>query len=127
MRAALADLAAKGAQLTRSDLEDRFAALLDAHGLPHPRHNARVHDFEVDAYWPAARLVVELDGYAFHHTRDAIQRDHDRDNELELAGYRVLRFTYDDVVRRPATTASRVARALERRGAAQPPAGGMSR
>jgi very-short-patch-repair endonuclease len=129
MRAALASLAAKGVQLTRSELEDRFAALLDAHRLPHPLHNVLVHGFEVDAYWPAARLVVELDGHAFHHTRAAIQRDRDEDNELELAGYRVLRFTHDDVARRPARTAGRVRRALARAGVAapQPPAGGMSR
>lgn len=114
MRAALAEIAAYGTQVTRFELEARFAALMIAHALPRPHHNARVHGYEVDAYWPAARLVVELDGYAFHHTRAAIQRDRDEDNELELAGYRVLRFTHDDVVRRPATTARRIRMALNR-------------
>jgi hypothetical protein len=30
--------------------------------------NVIVAGFEVDAYWPRAKLVAELDGYAFHRS-----------------------------------------------------------
>ncbi len=41
-----------------------------------------------------ARLIVELDGYAFHRTVAAFERDRRRDAALQLAGYRVMRFTH---------------------------------
>jgi len=112
MRAALEDMRAKGTQLTRSALEDRFLALLDAHGLPRPLVNTWIESLEVDAAWPAARLVVELDGWAHHGDRAAFQRDRDRANLLLEAGWRIARFTHDDVVRRPAEIAARLARLL---------------
>lgn len=55
----------------------------------------------VDFCWPAARLIVEADGFAFHSDRDAYRRDRTRMNELERLGWRVLRFTWEDVVSRP--------------------------
>lgn len=44
------------------------------------------------------RLVVQLDGFAFHSTPKDRQRDLDHDRELIARGYTVLRFTYRDVV-----------------------------
>ena len=55
----------------------------------------------VDFCFLAARLVVEADGYAFHSDRIAFRRDRDRLNDLERLGWRVLRFTWEDVVQRP--------------------------
>jgi very-short-patch-repair endonuclease/predicted transcriptional regulator of viral defense system len=114
LRAALARLAAIGAHVTRSELEDRFVALLDAHDLPRPATNVDVEGMEVDACWRTQRLVVELDGWGAHATRRAFQQDRDRGNDLELAGWRLLRFTWADVTRRADDTAGRVARALAR-------------
>jgi hypothetical protein len=42
-----------------------------------------VAGFTVDAVWPAQQLIVELDGYAFHGTRAAFERDRARDAELQ--------------------------------------------
>lgn len=75
---------------------------------------------EVDAVWPAARLVVELDGWDSHHTRQAFQRDRTRSNDLQVEGWTVLRFTYADVVHRPDETVARVRRVLSRGYAAAP-------
>jgi predicted transcriptional regulator of viral defense system len=108
IRAVLADLAAHGTTVTRSRLEERFLMLLDEHGLPRPLTNAWTEAMEVDACWPAARLVVELDGWEYHRTRQAFQRDRDRANALAAKGWTVLRFTHADVVRRPAATAKRI-------------------
>jgi very-short-patch-repair endonuclease/predicted transcriptional regulator of viral defense system len=88
--------------LTRSDLEDRFLRLVTTSGLPLPQTNVQIQGFEVDAFWPKRRLVVELDGWAYHRTAKAFQRDRTKANALTKAGYRVLRFTHDDIANRPA-------------------------
>jgi len=106
LRKALAQLADHGPALTRSELEDRFFALLDRHDLPRPRTNAWIGTTEVDALWPEHGLVVELDGYAAHHSKAAFQRDRTKANALTRIGYRVLRYTYADVVSRAAETAA---------------------
>jgi very-short-patch-repair endonuclease len=43
--------------------------------------------------WPDRGLVVEFDGFAYHRTRAAFERDRARDAALQLAGNRVLRVT----------------------------------
>jgi very-short-patch-repair endonuclease len=78
---------------TRSELEQQFLAFVDDHALPKPRVNEHVEGFEVDFHWPDARLVVELDGFAFHGTREAFERDRARDAALQAAGWRSVRVT----------------------------------
>lgn len=114
LRAALNELEHHGAQLTRSPLEDRLLPLLDAHDLPRPATNAHVEGYECDAVWAQARLVVELDGWDTHKTRRAFQHDRTKANALTAAGWTVLRFTHDDLVRRPHETAAAIARQLSR-------------
>jgi len=99
VRAALRTLASGGPDVTRSELEERFLALVARAGLLRPRVNARVEGFEVDFLWPQRRVVVETDGMAAHATRRAVQRDRERDRALLLAGYRVVRFTPHDLGR----------------------------
>jgi very-short-patch-repair endonuclease len=41
--------------------------------------------------------MAEVDGYAFHRSMRSFAADRRRDAELMAAGYRVLRFTWDDV------------------------------
>jgi very-short-patch-repair endonuclease len=78
---------------TRSELERQFVEVCREANLPMPTLNALVAGYEVDAVWMCRRLVVELDGYAFHRTRAAFERDRARDGDLQLAGYRVMRIT----------------------------------
>lgn len=106
LAAALAEQRALATTLTRSVLEDAFLAAIRTAGIPIPRTNAPLHGYEVDALWPAERLVVELDGYAYHRSPRAFQHDRTKSNVLATAGYTVLRFTHDDVTRRPAATAA---------------------
>ena len=49
-----------GATVTRSHLERRFLALIDAHDLPRPHINRHTRHGELDARWPDQRLVVEV-------------------------------------------------------------------
>jgi very-short-patch-repair endonuclease len=99
-------LAAQRPGITRSELEQRFLAFLDAHRLPRPRVNAYVEGLEVDAVWASARLVVELDGGAFHTTRQAFERDRRRDRALVAAGWRVVRITWRQLHEEPAAVAA---------------------
>ena len=89
-----------------SVLESLLRVLLAEAGLPAPLTQYRVLDHgdevaRVDFCWPGARLVVEADGYAFHSSRDDYRRDRRRMNELERLGWRVLRFSWEDVTQRP--------------------------
>jgi very-short-patch-repair endonuclease/predicted transcriptional regulator of viral defense system len=106
LRSALADLADHGPALTRSELEDRFLALIAARNLPRPKMNFHVEGHEFDAVWPERKLAVELDGYAHHRDKPTFQRDREKGNALTRAGWKLLRYTYDDVVRNPARVAA---------------------
>jgi very-short-patch-repair endonuclease len=96
----------------RFELERRFLDLCRDADLPRPQLNVVVAGYEVDAYWPDRRLIVELDGWAFHRTRAAFEQDRVRDAALQLAGCRVLRFT-DRRLSRDAESTLRRALGLE--------------
>ena len=81
-------------EFTRSEGEERLKRLCKAARLPAPRMNARVAGWEVDAFWPAARLVVEIDGWRYHRTRRRFEDDRRKDAALQVAGYRVVRITW---------------------------------
>lgn len=98
--------------LTRSDPEERLLALIREAGLPLPRVNGVTHGLEVDLLWPEHGLVIEVDGYAFHSSRRAFERDRMRDAVLVSAGLRVMRFTWHQIVRQPLVVIARVALAL---------------
>jgi very-short-patch-repair endonuclease/predicted transcriptional regulator of viral defense system len=87
-------LAAGGPALTRSQAEELLLALVRRGGLPPPEVNARIAGMEVDFLWRAARLVVEVDGYAYHSSARAFEQDRKRDATLLGLGYRVLRVTW---------------------------------
>lgn len=102
--------AAREPEMVRSPLEGRFVEFCRKHQLPPPALNSTVLGFEVDALWPAQRLIVELDGFAFHQHRAAFERDRARDASLQAAGYRVIRLTH----RRLQEDGRRVAHELRR-------------
>ena len=53
-----------------------------------------------------------MDGWESHGTRIAFQHDRTTTNALQLDGFVVLRFTWEDVNRRPAMAARQIRRAL---------------
>ncbi|MFI7247198.1 endonuclease domain-containing protein [Micromonospora chalcea] len=70
----------------------------------------------MDLAWPALRLAVEYDG-DHHRERAHFRRGVARLNALRAAGWVVLRFTADDVLRRPDATVALVRQALAERRA----------
>jgi REase_MTES_1575 len=84
--------------LTRSELEALMRDVCAAHGIESPEVNARVEGHEVDFLWRSRRLIVETDGHAYHGTRTAFERDRAKDARLTTLGYRVVRFTYRQLV-----------------------------
>ena len=114
VRALRAALAAYDAP-TRSELERRFLELCRDHGVPRPLVNTMLGHYEVDFLWPGERLTVETDGLRWHGTRAAVERDHERDAEPALAGYRTRRFHWRQVTQRPRQVARLVLRLLAER------------
>ena len=90
-------------ELTESELEARFLRLCHLAGFPPPDLQYRFGRRRADFAWHDCRLVVETDGRD-HLTIVALNHDHAKDRALLLDGYTVLRFTWADVVNRPAQT-----------------------
>jgi very-short-patch-repair endonuclease len=82
---------------TQSTLEQRFLELVREARLPEPRTNVIVAGELVDCHWPDRNLVAELDSWGFHKAKRQFNADRHRDTKLQIAGYRVVRFTYERV------------------------------
>lgn len=104
--------------VAESALETAGRLTLAAGGvrLPEPQHEVRDGTgrlvARVDGAYPELRLALELDGASVHSAPDAVFRDRRRQNELHLLGWRMLRFTWWDVVHDPARFVATVRAAL---------------
>ena len=110
LAAALAD--GHEPSMTRSEAERTFLRLMRAARLPTPETNVRIAGYEVDFLWRAQRLVVEVDGFAFHSSREAFERDRRKDAELQAAGLTVTRVTYRQITREQLALVTIIARQL---------------
>lgn len=102
---------------TSSELEALFLRILRDAGVPEPEREVDLGDVEdwvgrVDFVFRPARLVVEVDGRAYHTALLDRERDERRDNRLMAAGWRVLRFTWRQLVERPHEVVALVRAAL---------------
>jgi len=104
--------------LTRSEFEDAFLEFAERHGLPQPLVNTRIAGREVDALFAAERVIVELDGYKFHSSRERFERDRDGDAEMLAIGLATVRITWERMTQTPAREAERLLRILGARRAA---------
>lgn len=89
---------------TRSEMEERFKALVLKASLPTPEVNATLElgetTIQPDFLWRDQRLIVELDGWQAHGTKAAFEADRARDRAATRAGFRVIRATWTQL---PAT------------------------
>jgi hypothetical protein len=96
----------------RSPVEATFVGVCKDIGTDAPLVNRTIEvagrRFEVDFHWPDLRLIVEIDGYAFHGGRSRANSDRDRDQVLSMAGWLIVRFTRDQVVGDPAEVGRRL-------------------
>ncbi len=100
---------------TRSGGEDDFQAFCQHYGFPMPRVNITLHGYEVDAYFPQEKLIVELDGWPFHRSRDKFESDREQDATMLMYGIATIRITYDRIESEPDHEAERLHRILENR------------
>src|SRR5690606_40329843 len=105
-----------GPAFARSEAEERFLALVRKARLPGPELNVRIAGEEVDFLWRRERLVVEVDGFEFHSSRDSFENDRRRDADLFGLGLRVVRVTWRHITKEPEATLVRVTRALVANG-----------
>lgn len=70
------------------------------------------HSFEVDVAFVAAKLAVEVDGWAFHSDVERFRADRRRQNRLSVAGWTVVRFTWADLIERPDEVVRTIVRLL---------------
>jgi hypothetical protein len=105
-----------GGDRLRSAFERVARELVQRYGLPDGEWNRTIRDEhgrirEVDLCYPDARLAVEFDGLKFHMRRSVARKDRATDRRLQLAGWTVLRFTWEDIVFRPQTVAREIRQA----------------
>jgi very-short-patch-repair endonuclease len=110
--AALTEAIRTDPAFTRMELERRMLALIRAVRLPAPEVNVMLGIWEVDFLWRDARLIVETDGYAFHSSHRAFERDRRKDQELQAGGRRVIRFTWRQITDEPEAVIAALAVAL---------------
>lgn len=115
LRAVLIDMGSYGMTSTRSDVEAMVLQLCLDHALPRPAVNRYDNGVEVDFRWPRERLIVEVDGWAYHRGRTAFVADRARDRRALAAGWRVARFAAAEVLRAPGDVVAELARLLDQR------------
>jgi very-short-patch-repair endonuclease len=92
--------------------ERRMFSICREFGIPRPLTQYRVgvegRTYFADFCWPELHLIVEFDSWRWHGGRTKFEYDADRDQLLRIAGWDVVHFTRDQVVRRRAQTGNRL-------------------
>jgi hypothetical protein len=115
----LAILQTSQRQPARSGWEDEWPAFAASYGLPAYVMNEFVCGTRADVLFTEERLIVELDGWETHQTREAFVADRERDAMiLAQAGIPTVRITYERFHQCPARQAERLHAILARRQAA---------
>jgi very-short-patch-repair endonuclease len=100
---------------TRSEFEDAFLAFAERFGLPRPRVNEPIGRYIADALFVEERLIVELDGWPFHSSKDSFESDRERDAEMLARGYATVRITWARLLGTPKREADRLLAILRAR------------
>ena len=101
---------------SRSELERMFLHICLQAGLPQPEVNVLIEvgnkRYRPDFLWRPQGLILEADSRRFHDTDTAFVNDRRREQQLQLAGWRVSRFTWEQVEFEPSVVAEIVRRFL---------------
>ncbi|WP_051215226.1 endonuclease domain-containing protein [Granulicoccus phenolivorans] len=85
-----------------SEAERRLHRILRAAGITGWRTNVRVLEqgWIVDLVFPQWRIAIEIDGWQYHSSHAAFLADRAKSNDLAVAGWLVLRLTWEDLAER---------------------------
>jgi very-short-patch-repair endonuclease len=95
-----------------SAAERRMTAILRGAGLTGWQRGVPFERWKIDFAFPDARLAIEVDGWAYHSDVDRFRADRHKGNALVRAGWRLLRFTWHDLVQRPRYVVAEIRAAL---------------
>jgi very-short-patch-repair endonuclease len=70
--------------------------------------------YEIDVGFPDVKVAIEVDGWAWHVDVDRFRTDRRKQNALVAAGWTVLRFTWQDLQKRPTAVVAEIKSALAR-------------
>jgi very-short-patch-repair endonuclease len=88
-----------------SVLESVARVVFAAAGLEPPQLQATIpvfrDTFRVDFYWRTYRTIAEADGLGKYAKPEDLKKQFTRDRKLRAAGYRVVHFTWDEIVGTP--------------------------
>lgn len=103
---------------TMSEFERRVSDLAEGAGLPRPTRQVAVRlagtVVYIDLGWPELMLGVECDGLEFHGGAVTLPWEDDRQNELVLLGWFILRFTWKQLVESPQVVLGQIRAAVDR-------------
>lgn len=85
----------------RSEGERLLVGILQRAGLSGWRANYPLSGYVIDIAFVAAKVAIEVDGFAFHSDHEAFQNDRLRQNVISVAGWQILRFTWLDLTEYP--------------------------
>lgn len=88
-----------------------FKRLLTGAGITGWKANHKVAGYEVDFLFDG-KLVVEIDGLAYHSDAEAFHRDRIKQNAIVLTGHQVFRFTWLDLTEYPDRCIAQVKRTI---------------
>lgn len=114
--AILADLLGRrgAAGPTQSEAEQQFLQLVRDAGLPPPDAQVRIAGFTIDFLWREQGVAFEIDGFRYHTSRSAFDRDRRKDAVLKAHNVDPNRVSRDQVKHEPLTVIAYVASALAR-------------
>jgi predicted transcriptional regulator of viral defense system len=91
---------------TRSELERLFLEMCARKAVPEPEVNVWLpapdgKRYQADFLWRDSNRILEADSRRFHDTDSSFLSDRKRQQQLELAGWRVSRCTWEEVEQEP--------------------------
>ena len=115
-----------GQDIPRNEREELMRSICVAHGLPLPRVNFSMRLggrwIEADFFWPDHGLVVEVDGWGTHGTRQGFRSDRARDRRLFInSDLALLRFDAQELLGGGASVAADIGSMLVRLSAKRAP------
>lgn len=101
--------------MSESELESSVIRVLRKASLGLPERQVVVEwdkCHRLDFFYPAHNLILEVDGRKWHSSKERFLADRHRDNAALLEGKRVIRLTWEDVVKNERYVVATLSRAL---------------